>query len=80
MKKARSTALAALLAASMLAACDKLRGLALQTGDEALEKLADELEQKATAAHKMRAATMSGGAAEPEARPAVAANTREGKR
>jgi acyl-CoA reductase-like NAD-dependent aldehyde dehydrogenase len=67
-----------------LAACDKLRELALQTGDDSLEKLADELEKKATAAHKLRIANVSGGPtltqAEPESRPAVASNAREGKR
>ena len=66
-----------------LAACDRLRQLALETGDDSLEKLADELQQKAESAFKQRTTQVSAGKllaqSEPESRPAVASNTLEGK-
>jgi hypothetical protein len=64
-----------------LAACDKLRQLALDTGDDSLEKLADDLQQKAEAVFKARTANLAAGApgADPDAR-ASAATKREGKR
>jgi hypothetical protein len=63
-----------------LAACDKLRQLALDTGDESLEKLADELQQKAETVFKARttAVATAGPAADTDAR--ASATKREGKR
>ena len=51
-----------------LAVCTKLREMALQTGDESLEQLADELEKKAGTVYKARTTVM------------VAANTADGDR
>jgi hypothetical protein len=44
-----------------LAACDRLRELAVQTGDESLEKLADELEKKADTVFKARTSVLADG-------------------
>jgi hypothetical protein len=67
-----------------LAACDRLRELALETGDDSLDRLADEIQQKAEAAYKQRTAHLPGGQivapADPESRPAVASTSREDKR
>jgi hypothetical protein len=64
-----------------IAACDKLRELALETGDESLERLADEIQEKAEAAFKQRTTRLTTSRkADDEPRPAVAAHTREGKR
>jgi hypothetical protein len=67
-----------------IAACDELKKVALETGDDALERLADELLEKATAAYRQRTANLPGGQTLTEgdsgSRPAVAANAREGKR
>jgi hypothetical protein len=57
-----------------LAACDRLRELAVQTGDESLEKLADELEKKADTVFKARTMVAAGGrtpATDTDARVAV---------
>src|SRR5205085_5661125 len=57
-----------------LAACDNLRQLALDTGDDSLEKLADDLQQKAEAVFKTRTESLANGkgrAADPEPRAAV---------
>jgi hypothetical protein len=66
-----------------MAACDRLRQLALETGDDSLEKLADELQQKAESAYKQRTANLPSSKvlarSEPESRPAVASNSRGGK-
>jgi hypothetical protein len=59
-----------------LAVCDKLRELAVQTGDESLERLADELEKKADTVYRARTTNLVG--ARPSA-DAVAAK-REDKR
>jgi hypothetical protein len=86
--KAQDTA-AALLAqeeANFLrrqAVCDKLRRLALETGDDSLDKQADELEQKAQSVYKLRTARLHGGKVvidDPEPQAAVAPKSREGKR
>jgi hypothetical protein len=64
-----------------LAACNRLRELAVQTGDESLEQLADELEKKAGTVFTARTTALAGGrepGADSDAR--VAANKREGKR
>jgi hypothetical protein len=67
-----------------IAACDALKKVALETGDEALERLADELLENAGAAYRQRTANLPGGQAltegESGSRPAVASNMREGKR
>lgn len=62
-----------------LAACDKLRQLALDTGDDSLEKLADDLQQKAEAVFKTRTAVLSPArSSDVDAR--ASATKREGKR
>ncbi len=43
-----------------LAACDRLRELSVQTGDESLEQLADELEKKAGTVFTARTAALVG--------------------
>ena len=57
---------------------------ALETGDDSLDRLADEIQQKAEAAYKQRTAHLPGGQivapADPESRPAVASTSREDKR
>ena len=58
-----------------LAACNRLRELAVQTGDESLEQLADELEKKAGSVFKARTTVL---ASDADAR--VAAAKREGKK
>jgi hypothetical protein len=63
-----------------LAACQRLRELAVQTGDDSLEQLAYDLEKKADAVFKARTANLAAGMtpADPDAR--AAATKREGKR
>lgn len=65
-----------------LAACNKLRELAVQTGDESLETLADELEKRAGAVFKARTALIdTGKALTPDAGQRASADTkREVKR
>ncbi len=67
-----------------LAVCDRLRQLAVETGDDSLDKLADELQQKADAVFKQRIDHLADGKglveADREPRAAVASNRREGKR
>lgn len=47
-----------------MAVCDKLRLLALETGDESLEKQADVLQQKANSVYRQRTAAPTGGLAQ----------------
>ena len=64
-----------------LAACDRLREMAVQNGDERLEQLADELEKKAGSVFTARTTVLAGGkslAADSDQR--LAATKREGKR
>lgn len=63
-----------------LAACQRLRELAVQTGDESLETLADDLERKADAVFKARTANLAAGKAPADADARAAATKREGKR
>jgi len=66
-----------------LAACDRLRRLALETNDDTLEKQADELQQKADSVYRQRTARLTGGKVQiddPEPQAAVAPKSREGKR
>jgi hypothetical protein len=63
-----------------LAACDKLRQLALDTGDESLEKLADELQQKAEGVFKARTATLATARPSADTDARAAATKREGRR
>jgi hypothetical protein len=65
-----------------LAVCDRLRQLALETGDDSLEKQADDLQQKAESVFKQRTSAMPGGKvpSDTEARAAVTPKAREGKR
>jgi hypothetical protein len=58
-----------------LAACNRLRELAVQTGDESLEQLADELEKKAGSVFQARTAVL---VTETDSR--MAAAKREGKK
>jgi len=64
-----------------LAACDRLRALALETGDDSLEKLADDLQSKAEQVFKVRTEALAAGkpAGDADARAAAPAK-REGKR
>jgi hypothetical protein len=63
-----------------LAACDRLRQLALDTGDDSLEKLADDLQQKAEAVFKARTANLAAGRTDADADAHASATKREGKR
>jgi hypothetical protein len=63
-----------------IAACDKLRELALTTGDDSLEKLADDLQHKAEAVFKTRTATLAAGKPLDDPEPRASATKREGKR
>jgi hypothetical protein len=62
-----------------LAACNKLRELALQTGDDSLEQLADDLEKKAGVVYKARTSVLVA-AASADSDQRTAAGKREGKR
>jgi hypothetical protein len=64
-----------------LNACNRLREVAVQTGDEKLEQLADELEKRAGAVFTARTTVLAGGkslAGDEDQR--VAAGKREGKK
>jgi hypothetical protein len=63
-----------------LAACNRLRELAVQTNDESLEQLADELEKKAGTVFTARTAALAGGRTPADSDNRVAANKREAKR
>lgn len=63
-----------------LAACDRLRQLALDTGDDSLEKLADDLQQKAESVFKVRTANLAMGKVDGDADARASATKREGKR
>jgi hypothetical protein len=63
-----------------LAACDRLRELAVQTGDDSLEKLADELEKKAGTVFTARTSALAGGKSLDDADQHTVATKREGKR
>lgn len=58
-----------------MAVCERLRSLALETGDESLEKQADSLQQKANSVYKQRTSAPTGGLAQNKDDSA-----REGKR
>lgn len=63
-----------------LAACDKLRELAVQTGDESLERLADELEKKSDSVFKARTNTLvDAKSSTTDSNARAAATKREGK-
>jgi hypothetical protein len=59
-----------------LAVCDKLRELAVQTGDESLEQMADELEKKADTVYRARTTSLVGAGVSAD----TVASKREGKR
>lgn len=58
-----------------MAVCDKLRLLALETGDESLEKQADQLQQKANSVYQQRTSAPTGSLAQGKD-----GSVREGKR
>jgi hypothetical protein len=66
-----------------MAVCDRLRQVALETGDDSLERQADDLQAKAESVYKERTARGAGGKvriADPEPQASAAPKSREGKR
>ena len=63
-----------------LGVCNRLREIAVQTGDEALERQADELEKRAGAVFTARTTVLAGGKSLADDDQHVAASKREVKR